>query len=90
MPCVVTCTGVRIQPSGVVLVDWSDGVQDEYASLDALKQAVVVADGNHDGCRLWLLAYYLRRNPDGDQLAALVRNKTLTFDLAAAQPVRVQ
>ncbi|MFM7008543.1 MAG: hypothetical protein ACKO0Z_04320 [Betaproteobacteria bacterium] len=34
----VTVVDVRIQPSGVVLIDWSDNTQDEYRSIEHCKE----------------------------------------------------
>lgn len=89
MACVVTVEKVTVEPGGRVLVDWADGTQSEYESLAVLKDAIGKADNDHNACKTWLLAYWLKRNPQGDN-KNIVEGKTLTFDLSLAQLMKVQ
>ena len=60
-----------------------------FESIADLNYTLINTLQTRDNARLLLLAWWLARQPDGSN-TALVIGKTLTFDVAAAQPIKVQ
>lgn len=59
-----------------------------YNSLDEMKERVLAIQTT-ETARSLAIAWWLARQPDGTN-ANLIVGKTLTFDLSAAQPIKVQ
>ena len=90
MPNSVTCTDVRIVPeTGKWYVAFSDGTSLEFSSLQDMKDTIAEVDADPVTARRILIAWWLARSPDGSN-QNLVEGKTLTFDLSAPNPIRVQ
>lgn len=89
MACIVQLVNVRTEADGKIYCDFSDGSQREFASFAQLKEAVAEADAQHSQCRTWLLAWWIRRDANGNN-PSLAIGKTLTFDLSAANMLKVQ
>jgi len=93
MAVTVTMRKVTLEaaPSGRLLCEFSDGSGFEFNSLADAKAQVAQLDSGATGqnqAQMLLLAWWLARQPDGSN-TQLVEGKSLTFDLAAAQPIRV-
>jgi hypothetical protein len=88
-PAIGKITAITIQPNGNVWVQYDMGEGQIFQSLEDLNNQLVSTLQTRDNARLLLLAWWLARQPDGTN-ANLVIGKTLTFDVAAAQPIKVQ
>ena len=90
MATAVSCISV-VKTGGKVYVNWSDLVQNEFASVAQAHEYIgspIAADiGTDDGIRELLrriaIAKFLRVSPDGSN-TAVMEGKTLTFDLDVA------
>lgn len=68
---------------------FADGAELEFNSLDEVKRTLGELDRDPNMARLLQIAWFLARQPDGNN-PNLVIGKTLTFDLSANNPIRVQ
>ena len=86
----VTCTSIIKEPSPStrVLVNFSDGSQREYPSIEEMSTSVLQTDFDNDLAKTMLLAWWLARDADGSN-TNIVEGKTLTFDLSAANLLKV-
>lgn len=89
MAVTVTMRNVTLEPGGRVLFEFSDGSGFEYASLADVRGELSQLDSAMGNAQRLLIAWWLARD-DGASNPNLVEGKTLTFDLGAANPIRVQ
>ena len=88
-PAIGKITAITIQPNGNVWVQYDMGEGQVFESIADLNYTLINTLQTRDNARLLLIAWWLARQPDGSN-TALVVGKTLTFDVAAAQPIKVQ
>lgn len=75
--------------SGDVLrVTWADGSASE-GTLDQFREEIARISDDPETARLLIIAWFLARSPDASN-ANVVEGKTLTFDLSAPNPIRIQ
>jgi hypothetical protein len=93
MASVVTMQNAQLDAgTGQLMLTYSDGYSIIYNSLDDAKADFAALDSGSSGqytARLLLAAWWLARQPDADN-PGLVNGKSLTFDLGASQPIKVQ
>jgi hypothetical protein len=75
-------------PRQTYRVRFADGAELEFASLADIKEAITSVDTTA-ATQLVALAWWLARSADGSNTNLIV-GKNVTFDLSAAQPLRVQ
>lgn len=84
---VAKCVNIAIQSNGTRIVSFDDGSALEFENLEAL-----AAYGNEidtaDNCKRFLLARYVRTDPDGSDTAALL-NRTASINPGAPNPVQI-
>ena len=83
------CTDFVIEPSGVITVTWVDGHQSQYDNMALLKSLIAELDAVPTNAELILMGWFLARSSDASNVN-LVEGKKVTFDLSAANPIRVQ
>lgn len=76
-----TITGIEYDPSGTVLVKWSDGGTNEYSSRAALVAAAGEVDSD-DLAKKLLLRAWLHRSPDGSDPTWAI-GTTIELDLSS-------
>lgn len=74
--------------NGQVEVAFADGNTLFFSSIEDVKEFCRMIQ-TADTAKQLLLSWWLARSPDASNVN-LVLNKTMTFDLTAAQPIRVQ
>lgn len=84
----VECSDFTVHPDGSVSVVFTDGTGLSIGSLDDLKMEVSRLETS-ETARLLMIGWFLARQPDASNVN-LVEGKTLTFDLSAANAIRVQ
>ena len=85
----VTLVSIVKAASGRVYINWSDGSQTEYGSLDTILTGLSEVGSDPNLAKAFLLAWWVARSPDGSN-TNMVEGKTLTLDLYAADPLKVQ
>lgn len=92
MAAVVTLTNVTMNQNGSVAITYIDGtgqIFDTFENLQMYISSVDTGDTGAENAKRMLLGWWLVRSPDGSN-QNVVEGKTLTFDLSAANAVRVQ
>ncbi|HAM40560.1 MAG TPA: hypothetical protein DCP69_04295 [Candidatus Omnitrophica bacterium] len=89
----VTLQAIVHQPDGGVQLKWSDGIVQYFNSMDEVK---AIGNGFDDpnqhgfgNASMLLIKWWLARSPAGTN-ESLVLGKTLTLNLSAAAPIKVQ
>lgn len=87
---IVDCSSVILEeaPSTRVLVNFADGTQYEFASLDDLKARIDELGQNADTARLFLIGQWLAKDPSAQNLN-LIQGKRLTLDLTSVDSLKV-
>lgn len=88
MATTVTLTKVRTAASGTLYVDFAEGTQLEFENLQAMRDAATTAELDPNLLMLYLIGWWLKRNPDADNVQ-LLEGLHATFDLASATPFKV-
>lgn len=88
MPSSVTVVAIRRDPNRIEVI-FDDGSGVGAPSVQLLSDMVVNLDTNRDTAKALAIAWWLARSPDATNDNLLV-GKTLTFNLSAANPIRVQ
>lgn len=78
--------GAAVTVAERILVQFSDGTIEEFPGYEAMENYVFQSQ-TVDGAKVFLIAWWLARNPGNTRI---VIGKTLTFDLSAAAPIKVQ
>jgi hypothetical protein len=84
-----TCISVTRNADGTVSVQWDQGEGMNFSNFDELKEYAFRNGDSRERAQQYLLAWWLRRSSDGGN-ESLIEGKTMTFDLSAANPIRVQ
>lgn len=87
-PSTATLVDWQVAPNGAIAITWSDGSGTVVNDLATLYEEIASLS-TVDTAKLLLVAWFLARQPAGE-VPNLVIGKTLTLDLAAPQPIRVQ
>lgn len=86
-----SCTSITKDAQGRFTISWADGFTWGPMSLENIKE-IIGGDNPVDSpenTKRAFLAYWLHKSADGSNTANIV-NKTLTFDLSAQSPWRIQ
>jgi hypothetical protein len=83
------CISITKNADGTVRVQWDGGEAMTFSTFDELKEYAFRNGDSREKAQQYLLAWWLNRSADGSN-ENLIEGKTLTFDLAAANPIRVQ
>jgi len=87
-PTSVTVTAVVKMPDGTIKISTSDGSTLSWTSLEEMLTFFIPLQ-NPDVALQLLLAWWIARSPDASN-ENLIEGKTLTLDLSAANPIKVQ
>ena len=79
----------QVLGDGRIKVVWEDGHSNLFLNLNEVKAYIADLDANPVTAEQLLIAWFLARQPDGGN-PSVVEGKRLTFDLSAANPIRVQ
>lgn len=79
----------QVLGDGKIKIVWEDGHSNLFLNLDEVKAYIRELDADPVTAERLLIAWFLARSADGSN-TNLVEGKRLTFDLANAQPIRVQ
>lgn len=93
-----TLISITKHANGAISVLWDQGEginfgdpssSDPQDGLAQLNAHVFTNGDSRERAQQYLLAWWLKRSPDASNVN-LVEGKTMTFDLSAASPIRVQ
>lgn len=87
MPSTVVLTSVT-RSGEKVFVNFADGTQLEYESLQALTDALAELDTDVDKTRLMALGWIRLRQPTLEDVSQIA-GRDFTFDLSSTSPIRV-
>jgi hypothetical protein len=77
-------------PTGTAITfQFADGSGLEFGSLDDVKTHLREMDSDRHHAQCLLIGWFLARQPEASNVS-IVEGKTMTFDLSAANPLRVQ
>lgn len=76
-------------PDGSIKVVWEDGHSNSFLNLEEVQAHIASLGSDNTVSERLLLAWFLARQPAGGNVN-IVEGKRLTFDLSAANPIRVQ
>lgn len=90
MGCSATCTSASVDPSnGHILVTFSDGTQKEYNTLTDAHDDTFTLDADPEQARKWLIANWLRNDPNATNPALYINGKTCVVNVGAVPQIQV-